>query len=390
MNLAVMLIVGYLYYLSRYKGKTKLSTMLFGAFGSVMLIANYFLNSGINGPTYLLIGLLTLLIISITPANQYKIWIPVNIFIVLSLSVIEYCFPDVIPDSYHDRASRYIDISSAYITTIALMFCTILYIKRSYDWERKSALKKAKTLEDQSLYIIAQNHELERLNSEKNKLMSIIAHDLRSPLSNIQNYLELVTEYGLDTEERKIVEKDLLKTTQSTLHMLSKLLVWSKTQMEGVVVKLTDLNLLDTLKSTLELERSLASKKHITVIYDIDPDIIISADCDMLQLVVRNLVNNAIKFTPPQGTVTVKIQIINTECRLLVCDTGIGMVAEQQRNLFSLNTRSTAGTGDETGVGLGLMLCKEFTELQGGHISFESTPGKGTVFCVSLPVEQLV
>jgi signal transduction histidine kinase len=216
--------------------------------------------------------------------------------------------------------------------------------------------------------------------------MSIIAHDLRGPLSNIQNYLELVSEYGLDKEEREVVEGDLLKVTQSTLNMLSKLLIWSKSQMDGVTVKLSDLNLNDTLKNTLELERIMATKKNIDLTYAIDETISVVADSDMLQLVIRNLVSNAIKFTPPGGRIDVSTKKTNNECRISIADNGRGIPLEQQADIFSLKVRSTFGTSNEKGVGLGLILCKEFTDQQGGRIGFESTPGRGSTFFVFMPM----
>jgi signal transduction histidine kinase len=231
-----------------------------------------------------------------------------------------------------------------------------------------------------------QNQQLEHLNSEKNKLMSIIAHDLRGPLSNIQNYLELVSEYGLEKEEREIVEGDLLKVTQNTLNMLSKLLIWSKSQMDGVVVKLNDVNLKDALKTTLELERMLALKKGILPSCQIDPSITVVADSDMLQLVIRNLMSNAIKFTPVGGSVDLRTEIVMNECKISIIDNGTGIPFEQQKNIFSLKSGSTFGTQNEKGVGLGLLLCKEFTEQQGGRISFESTPGRGSTFFVYMPI----
>ncbi|HTD42192.1 MAG TPA: HAMP domain-containing sensor histidine kinase, partial [Mucilaginibacter sp.] len=297
-----------------------------------------------------------------------------------------YNYPRLVPDKYLTRADGFLDKSSAYIVAVILMYYTVKYIRRNYDYERQQVEEKRKDIESQHQYILAQNEQLEYLNSEKNKLMSIIAHDLRGPLSNIQNYLELVSEYGLDKEEREVVESDLLRVTQSTLNMLSKLLIWSKSQMDGVVVKLSDLNLNETLKNTLEMERIMAMKKEIGLTYEIDPAISVVADSDMLQLVVRNLVSNAIKFTPAGGRVDVSTKCINNECRISIADNGRGIPYEQQADMFSLKARPTFGTANEKGVGLGLILCKEFTDQQGGRIGFESIPGHGSTFFVFMPV----
>lgn len=330
-------------------------------------------------------GLCIFLILCVVPKNQQKVWIAINIFIMLSLHFIEYYYPHFIPDTYSSRQARYWDISSAYAVVVIVLYYTVNYLRHNYEVEKRSAADKAAAIELKNHQIVQQNQELERINSERNKLMSIIAHDLRSPLSNIQNYLELVTEYELDTTERQMVEGDLLKVTRSTIDMLGKLLVWSKAQMDGVNVKLGYITLRDALYNTIELEKAIALKKNITLTAQLNWDVKIIADNDMLQMVIRNLLSNAIKFTPEGGQVTFKAKQIGAECWLIIRDNGIGISAEKQAELFSLRAQSTFGTNNERGVGLGLLLCKEFTELQGGRIWLESHPDGGTVFYVSMP-----
>jgi signal transduction histidine kinase len=353
---------------------------------NALFFINYFYNSGISGPNDVVFSLALFLIIFVTPKKQHRYWLSINVILLLTMHGIEYYYPKLVPYTYLNRSDRFLDVTAAYLVTVFIMYFTIKNIRNSYDFERAQVEEKRKDIEEQHQYILAQNEQLEHINSEKNKLMSIIAHDLRGPLSNIQNYLELVGEYGLDKEEREVVESDLLRVTQSTLNMLSKLLIWSKSQMDGVVVKLSDMNLNDTLKNTLEMERIMASKKGINLTYEVDLTMSVVADSDMLQLVVRNIVSNAIKFTPPGGRIDVSTRRINNECRISIADNGRGIAYEQQHDMFTLKARSTFGTANEKGVGLGLILCKEFTEQQGGRISFESIPGKGSTFYIFMPL----
>ncbi|WP_224746357.1 sensor histidine kinase [Mucilaginibacter glaciei] len=358
---------------------------MFAVTGHVLFIANFIYNSGTYGPTDVLMGLSILLVLCVVPKSQQKPWVAVNILIICLLHYIEYSWPQLIPDTYMNKESRYFDITSGYIVVVIVIYYTVTYLRRNYDHEKRSASDKATSIEQKNHQIVDQNHELERVNTERNKLMSIIAHDLRSPLSNIQNYLEMVTEYELETDERRMVEGDLLKVTRSTIDMLGKLLIWSKAQMDGVNVKLGYVTLRQSLFNTIELERSIALKKDITLISEIDWEVKIVADSDMLQLVIRNLINNAIKFTPHGGQISFKAKHIGRECWLIIRDNGIGISSEKQAELFSLRAASTFGTDNEKGVGLGLLLCKEFTELQGGRIWVESPEGEGTVFYVSMP-----
>ncbi|MDB5022588.1 MAG: two-component sensor histidine kinase [Mucilaginibacter sp.] len=383
--IAVCTFLGF-YYRSRYQGKMKGSIFIVSIICNILFLISYFYNSGISGPNDIGFAFSLFVIIFVTPAKQQKGWLAANIALLLVMHSVEYFYPQLAPYTYQTRLMRFINITSAYLVVAVLMYYTIKYIRRNYDYEKQQVDEKKDAIEDQHQYILVQNEQLEHLNSEKNKLMSIIAHDLRGPLGNIQNYLELVSEYGLEKEERQAVESDLLKVTQNTLNMLSKLLIWSKSQMDGVVVKLSDVNLNEALKPTLELERMLALKKGIILSCEIDPSIRVVADNDMLQLVVRNLVSNAIKFTPVGGSVDIRTQIVMNECKISIIDSGRGIPFEQQKDIFSLKAGSTFGTQNEKGVGLGLLLCKEFTEQQGGRIGFESSPGRGSAFFVYMPV----
>jgi two-component system sensor histidine kinase/response regulator len=375
-----------IYFKSRYRGKMNGSIFLCAIICNILFLVNYFYNSGINGPNDVVFVLSLFLIIFISPPKQHTLWAIINIGLILVMHGIEYFYPQTVPDTYKSRPARFFDVTSAYLATAFTMYYTIKVIRKNYDYERRQVEEKRRDIKRQNQHILTQNEQLEHLNSEKNKLMSIIAHDLRGPLSNIQNYLELVSEYGLDKEEREVVEGDLLKVTQSTLNMLSKLLIWSKSQMDGVTVKLSDINLSEALKNTLEMERIMALKKNITLTYNIDQVINVVADNDMLQLVVRNLVSNAIKFTPKGGKVDITTEMVMHECKISITDNGKGIPLDQQGNIFSLKARSTFGTDNEKGVGLGLPLCKEFTEHQGGRIGFESTPGQGSAFFIFMPV----
>ncbi|WP_240049537.1 sensor histidine kinase [Mucilaginibacter psychrotolerans] len=383
--MATLLICLFVYYLSRYGNKPRPAVIIFTLVSNLLFTGNFFYNSGTLGPSEFFMALCILLQLCILPKKQQRFWLTLNVLLVLALNILEYLHPQLVPYTYNNAWSRFLDMTSAYVVVVIVIYYTITYLRRNYDHEKRSSGDRATSIERKNEQIMRQNHELERINQERNKLLSIIAHDLRSPLSNIQNYLELVTEYGLDTEERRMVEGDLLKVTRRTNEMLSTLLLWSKGQMDGVNVKLGYVTLRSTLFNTLELERAIALKKEITLSADLDWDIKIVADNDMLQLVIRNLINNAIKFTHNGGEIVFKAEQIDGECWLIIRDTGIGITPEKQAELFSLRAGATFGTNNEKGVGLGLLLCKEFTELQGGRIWLESSPGEGTAFYVAMP-----
>ncbi|TWR25743.1 HAMP domain-containing histidine kinase [Mucilaginibacter pallidiroseus] len=385
MSFVAMLFFMLLYYRSRYHGKVNSSLVIFALTGNILFVFNYIYNSGTNGPTDLLMGLCIMLVLCVAPKRQQRFWVALNLLILIGLHALEYYLPNVIPDTYVSRRARYIDVTSAYVVFVFVLYYTIAYLRRNYDFEKNSAANKAIAIERQNAEMTHVNHELARINTERNKLLFIIAHDLRSPLGNIQNYLELVNDNELDSDDRRSVESDLLNVTRGTIEMLGKMLMWSKAQMDGVNVKLGYINLSDALYNTVELEKSLAAKKSITFNVDLDWGARIVADSDMLQLVIRNLLNNAIKFTPNGGIISFKAKQIGAECWLIIRDNGVGIPESMHAGLFSFQGSPTLGTENEKGVGLGLVLCKEFTELQGGRIWLECPEEGGTVFYVSMP-----
>jgi two-component system, sensor histidine kinase and response regulator len=385
-SLIVLLITMGLYYGSRFRNMTSTSTLLTNIVGLSLFAVNYFLNSGMRGPTDLFFLLFLLLSIAISPPEQYKVWIPINVTILLIMNMIEFYYPHLVPDTYTNRTNKFVDHMSAYVVVAAITYFCIDYIRDSYEREKVSALEKSKAIEMQNEQIVKQNEELEKLNAEKNKLMSIVAHDLRSPLATIQNFLELLTEHELDEEQKLDIENDLLNSTKNTLAMLSKLLDWSKSQLHGVSAHMEYLNLNSLFEPTLNLEQDIAAGKNITLDHYFDPAISIYADSDMMQLILRNVIGNAIKFTRPGGHIVVKSETRDSNCIISVRDNGIGMSSEKQQSIFSLNVESTFGTDNEKGVGLGLMLCMEFIKAQNGKIWLESEPGDGTCLYISVPM----
>jgi two-component system sensor histidine kinase/response regulator len=357
------------YYYARFKMKLNSSIIIYMIAINILIIVNYKYNSGINGPTLLILLLSFFLTISIVPKKQYWVWITLNLVIVVTLLLVEYYYPKTIPNTYSDEKKRFTDIAFTYVFNVFFIFMITTTVRKSYATEKELVEQKAT--------------ELENANDTKNKLFSILAHDLRSPLASIQNYLEILSEIKLDEDEKQAINKRLLNSTQNTQQMLSNLLLWSKSQMEGVTVNILSVNLKEILQSTIHIHQTIAAEKGIRLVDKLANSISIMADADMLQLIVRNLINNAIKFTDPGGEIIVSADIADNLCRIIIKDNGTGIPFEQQPDIFSLKAKTTYGTKNEKGVGLGLVLCKEFTELQGGKITFESAPGTGTTFYIS-------
>ena len=361
-----------LYYLSRKKRKSALSIILFSVFCNVFYTLNYFYNSGINGPNLLSFATGFLLIMTIIPKKQFKIWIFINSLIVVVILIVEYYNPEFIPIKYENNINKLIDSIVTYLSLTILMYYILAYIRENYNKER--------------VVVENQRIKLENLNTEKDKLLSIVSHDVRSPLNTIQGYLENLDDLNLNEEERTVLRHQLLDITRETSIMLNNLLSWSKSQMEGSKAKLIKLEVKSALTNALKIKQNVAARKEIQLTINCDENIFITADHDMFELIIRNLISNAIKFTNPNGLIKVNVILENEYCVISVSDNGLGMDEELQKNLFKLNAKPTYGTNNERGVGLGLLLCKEFIDLQGGFIRLESKLGNGSKFFVSYQI----
>jgi signal transduction histidine kinase len=236
--------------------------------------------------------------------------------------------------------------------------------------------------------VIAKNEELEALNNTKDKLFSIIGHDLRSPINSLKSLLELTTSEGLSAEEFKKISQKLKKNVENIHFTLDNLLHWAWSQMQGIQSEAQEFDLKAVVIEIINLLGEMAKGKKIEIKNLIPDNTFAFADIDHINLVIRNLMSNAIKFTPTEGQISVLTpKAENGFLEIWVQDTGIGMSQMQIDKLFNQATHfTTYGTANEKGTGLGLLLCREMIEKNGGSLWVESTPGEGTTFKFTLPI----
>ncbi len=373
------------FYRSRYLGKGH-NDVVFALTGLIIFGINYFTNAGINGSSDVVWPAYLILVFAVSPYRKHLNWLIIYFVFFVIIHLIENTYPQLVYNPFITTKAHLIDRITALPLALMTSFIAFNFIRRSYDKERKAVLEKNLIISQSNQQILLQNELLEKSNTEKSKLMSIISHDLRTPLINIQSYFQLLNEYDMDSAERNDIEKTLLKSTNSAMDMLSNLLHWSKSQMEGPSVQLLTVNLLEVLTTTIEMAKANATKKQIEFQYNISPDITLLADVDMLQLVVRNLLSNAVKFTPVGGKVVIIAEQVLNECKITIIDNGIGIPENKQSSIFSIQTKPAYGTNKEIGVGLGLALCKDYANLQNGRIGFETDATIGTQFFIHLPL----
>lgn len=231
--------------------------------------------------------------------------------------------------------------------------------------------------------------ELRQLNNTKDKFFSIIAHDLRNPFITILGFTDLLlTDYKeLDESEIIFYLEEMKKSAEISHNLLQNLLQWSRSQTGRIEFNPTKILLKNLVNVNLELLQPTAANKEIQIKSEVVDDIYVHADEDMLNTIIRNLITNAIKFTPKGGSITIAAKEVGKYAEISVEDTGVGMSEATMANLFRLDTtHSTLGTNQEAGTGLGLILCKEFVEKHDGKIWVESNLGEGSKFIFYLPL----
>ncbi len=238
--------------------------------------------------------------------------------------------------------------------------------------------------------IIKFTHELEELNRSKDLFFSIISHDLKNPFHSINSALSLLLEeYDDFTQEEKLsFIKGALNTSQRAYALLDNLLIWSKQQMGKMEFTPEKINLFDISESIMALFGNNASLKNVSLINKIDGSTEVTADRNMLETVLRNLISNAIKYSRDNGKVELHSVLAGNYAEVHVVDNGLGIEPAILNNLFKIDKAvSMPGTRGETGTGLGLILCKEFVEKNRGEFSVKSEVNKGSRFSFTLPVD---
>lgn len=242
-----------------------------------------------------------------------------------------------------------------------------------------------RNLEQRNQEVQQQAHQLSNLNKTKDKLFSIISHDLRSPLASLRGLIDLVVREDLSREEFAQVSKKLQRNLDSVNEDLDNLLFWAQSQLKGLQVHPQAVCVRQVVEEKIDLFKEYALNKGVSIQNDVDDDIYVTSDKNHLGLVVRNLLANAIKFNRRGGIIVVRHQSTDDQVEISVIDSGVGMDSRDLGRLFNAETHFTnPGTNQEKGTGIGLLLTKEFIEKNGGAIWVTSELGKGSTFTFRL------
>ncbi len=244
-------------------------------------------------------------------------------------------------------------------------------------------------LEQKNMIIESQNEKLEELNETKDKFFGIVSHDLRAPLSAVSSFTDFMLSgqlKNLPDEQMNELVAESKSLIDNARKLTDDLITWAQLQMKKEEAHPALINAAEAVNEVMAVFKDTAAKKQITLTHTIAPSLQLFADKDQFLFIIRNLINNAVKFTPTGGAVTITGSTAGTTTTVSVTDTGTGMSKEVKDSIFRVGKlKSKNGTAGETGTGLGLILAHEFVQLNKGSITVSSEPGKGSTFTVTVP-----
>lgn len=268
---------------------------------------------------------------------------------------------------------------------IVSTFLILIYLKRNNNIKYTQELEEKNIkIELQNEAFLEQTKHLENVNNVKDKLFSIVSHDLKDSLSSINGFIDLLKDGSLSREEFDSLIPELSENANNASLLLFNLLNWSKSQMQSLEPKPSLFDVQEVFENKVRLIDQRLESKGIKLVDHSLRDFAY-ADRSMFEIVIQNLLANALKFCKNGDTITVSNHISNGSCIISVADTGIGISKENIDKLFKNNSFTTVGTKNEKGTGLGLSICKELVELNNGKIWVESTENVGSTFYVQLP-----
>lgn len=287
------------------------------------------------------------------------------------------------------------------VLLLILIILLILYYKKNAGYKTANELLKLQKhqtaeineelsalneeLKTQMEIVSAQNIELEKLNKVKNKFFSIVSHDLRAPIHSLKALFGMYHSGVLSEQELTNILQRLEETVYTTASFLDNLLEWSKSQLEGVVINPSEVDLHDVIDHNIKLMDSQIRTKNLSVENKTSSNDTVFADLNMVHVVVRNLLSNAVKFCDPNSKITFSTEIVDGKVRCMIKDTGKGISENDLDNLFNLTHHSQTGTSGEKGHHIGLILCRDMILQNQGSLDVESKLGEGTAFYITLP-----
>ncbi len=373
--LTVDLLVFWFYYLSRVRKQTGRAIFYYNLLSNTFLVVNYYLNSGSYGPTVLIFVLSIFLVIAIAPPGQSRIWVPVNIAVVIFLLILEYLVPSVVSVTYTDRLSRFLDLIYTYFIVVGVIFFITRHIRNSYN-QQKEQERLLRQLAEQARL------EAEKANEAKSVFLATMSHEIRTPMNGVMGMASLLNETQLNHEQQDYLQS-IRTSADALLAVINDILDFSKIESGMMELDIHSFDLRQCVEEAVDLFAVKADASGVDLLCYVDHKLppLVLGDSLRLRQILINLVGNALKFTAG-GEVFLRV-IAGTDQDIVfeVKDTGIGIPEDKISRLFSAFSQVDSSTTRRFGgTGLGLVISRRLVNLMGGEITVESVEGVGSTF----------
>ncbi|QQS36368.1 MAG: HAMP domain-containing histidine kinase [Ignavibacteriales bacterium] len=397
-TVAAFFIVVYFHFYVRNNGLG--TNFSLGFFGVTVIVFSYlwFYNGGYNGNNSVLIFVYFIVVITVLPQRFRMISFIVYSVMIVGLITLQY-FNPVLVIPYENQEQRFIDLAIGYFLYLILAYNIQNTILKNYDAERIKGKKINRQLSELNQQVNETNKKLEEsiksveeLNASKDRFITILSHDLRSPFHGLLGLSRILKEeYDTFPEmERKYIIHQLNNSIETLYSFLEEILLWGRLQRGVVKPKYSDENILNLFEEILNVHKQSLSKKAIQTVINCDKDLSALIDKELLSVVLRNLVSNAIKFSLSGKSIELNAFKESGTLKIEVSDKGIGITEKNLSRLFKIDEIvTTKGTEGETGSGMGLILCMDILKKLEGKISVHTVEGEGSVFTVELPKQIL-
>lgn len=361
------------------------------------LISAWILAGGIDGSLMILFVLVYIGLFLTTSENRVVVLI-ISILFIVSLILLDYYSPDII-FRFKDRSQRVIYLIKAFTVYLVFIHLLLEFIltQNKFEHKRLELVNKKLNLSNDEIKKLNEKlnssyQELESANASKDRFISIIAHDLRSPFQGLLGVSKMLNESydELSDNERKILLMKLNNLLNNQYKFVEELLLWGRLQRTNINLRIEKFSLKECILSEISHQKDQIDKKNLVVELLQSDNVEIKSDRNLISAVLRNVLSNAIKFSPIGQKIEVSALQQKDSCAVIVKDYGIGISEEDLPNLFRLDTKiSRKGTEGEVGTGFGLVICSEIMAKLKGNISIESKEGSGTTVTVLIPLAEL-
>lgn len=360
----------------------------------LVVCALWFLNSGYDGNTTLLLFMLFIVVLTVLPKSMR-----LTAYITFSvtgavLMAVQHFYPQSIV-SYYSQEQRFLDLLIGLLVYLAFAYKIHSAMLRNFSFEQEKVKLRNKQLGNLNKKLNEKNKQYEEslakvneLNMSKDRFIAVLSHDLRSPYQGIMGMAKLLqNDYDeLSDKEKKQCLRNLNQSLDKHYQFMEELLLWGRMQRNTVSLYIEEVNVRELLMNAVSVFTNNASEKKIKLELQCGNLLTAHMDRDLMSVVIRNLISNAIKFSQVGSIIKIEAVRMIVGVQISVADSGVGILEEDLERLFKMDESfSTTGTGGESGSGLGLMLCSEILKKHNGSIMVQSKEGKGSVFMIQIP-----